>query len=333
MQLKPGYTLHNYEIISQLGEGGMGEVWLARDIHLDREVAIKCLNPQLTADPQFAERFRTEARIQAKLTHSNIVSLYAFFEEAGNYFMVLEYARGITLRELINRTGPIPERRSLRIFEQLADALAHAHAGGIIHRDVKPSNVMVDPERNDAVKVMDFGIARLLGEGHLTRTGTRMGTIYYMSPEQVRAEKDIDRRSDIYSTGVVLYEMLSGQLPFSSDTDSDFVVQTKIVNEPIPDPREIYPHISGDIVDLVGWMTAKDRGDRPSSFEELFTGDADYEDYSGPNGGGEENDSDQDEEHVTADKPTGFWASCGTFLLVILIGLVIMLIVKSLVFP
>ncbi len=332
MQLKPGDRLHNYEILSQLGEGGMGEVWLARDIHLDREVAIKCLNPQLTADPQFAERFRAEARIQAKLTHTNIVGLYAFFEDGGNYFMVLEYARGITLRELINRTGPIPEKRALRIFEQLADALDHAHSADIIHRDVKPSNVMVDPERNDAVKVMDFGIARLLGEGHLTRTGTRMGTVYYMSPEQVRAEKDIDRRSDIYSTGVVLYEMLSGRLPFSTDTDSDFIVQTKIVNEPIPDPREIYPHISNDLVELVQWMTAKSRDERPSSFKELFTGEPEFEDYSGPASNDDDEDPGQEPEHGVTAKPTGFWASCGTFFLVILIGLVIMLVIRSLVF-
>ena len=265
MELNPGTRIRDYEVVRQIGSGGMGEVWLAHEIMLDREVAIKRLNFELTRDQQFAARFQNEARIQAKLNHPNIVGMHAFFEEAGQYYMVLEYARGITLRELIDRTGPIPEQRTLNIFNQIAAALGYAHANGIIHRDVKPSNIMVDPDNQDHVKMMDFGIARLVSEGHLTRTGTRLGTMHYMSPEQVLAEKDIDARSDVYSAGVVLYEMLSGRLPFNADTDSEYVIQNKIVTEEIPDPRNVYPGISESSVSLLRSLTQKRREYRPES--------------------------------------------------------------------
>lgn len=324
MRLKPGETLHNYEILRQLGEGGMGEVWLAREIHLDREVAIKCLNPRLTSDPEFAARFLREARIQAKLTHTNIVALYNYFTQDETHYMVLEYARGITLRELISRTGPIPEKRALHIFEQMAEALGHAHAEGIIHRDVKPSNVMVDVERRDAVKVLDFGIARMLGGDYLTRTGTKMGTIFYMSPEQVLAQQDIDLRSDIYSAGVVLYEMLSGRLPFSADTDSDFVVQTKIVNEPLADPRDYYPHISQGIVDLVNWMTAKDRNERPQSFKVILGDEGpDFPDFVEQEEYPERAATEEDEEPDPHSTKQG--CSIATFIF-ILLGLILMVL-------
>ncbi|HPH61220.1 MAG TPA: serine/threonine-protein kinase, partial [Candidatus Syntrophosphaera sp.] len=213
MNINPGFRIRDYIVVRQLGKGGMGEVWLARDIYLDREVAIKFLDPALTGDPRFSERFKHEAQIQNLLTHTNIVGFKDFFQEDGNWFLVQEYARGITLRELINATGPIREERALNIFHQITDALSHAHAKGIIHRDVKPSNIMVDTQNGDTVKVMDFGIARLMNDIHLTQTGDTIGTVYYMSPEQVIAAKDIDHRSDIYSAGIVLYEMLSGKLP------------------------------------------------------------------------------------------------------------------------
>ena len=265
MELNPGTRIRDYEVVRLIGSGGMGEVWLAHEIMLDREVAIKSLNFELTRDQQFAARFQNEARIQAKLNHPNIVGMHAFFEESGLYYMVLEFARGITLRELIDRTGPIPEQRTLNIFNQIAAALGYAHSKGIIHRDVKPSNIMVDPNNGDHVKMMDFGIARLLTEGHLTRTGTRMGTMHYMSPEQVLAEKDIDARSDVYSAGVVLYEMLSGKLPFNADTDSEYVIQHKIITEEIPDPRNVYPRITESTVSLLRSLTQKKREYRPQS--------------------------------------------------------------------
>ncbi len=244
----------------------MGEIWLARDMNLERDVAIKCLNPNLTGVYSFIQRFKNEAQIQSSLTHPNIVGFHAFFQDDGNWFMVQEYARGITLRELISQAGPLPEGRALHIFSQIADALSYAHAKGIIHRDVKPSNIMVDVWNHDAVKVMDFGIARLMNDIHLTQTGETIGTIHYMSPEQVVATKEIDHRSDIYSTGVVLYEMLSGQLPFRASSSSNYHIQDAIVNQELPDPRELVPDISAGTVSLVYSLTMKDRERRPFSF-------------------------------------------------------------------
>ncbi len=269
MNLNQGDKLGNYQIIRILGEGGMGTVWLASDLLLEREVAIKCLNPLLTQDQEFSQRFLREARIQGKLGHANIVGLHACFEQNGQYFMVLEHAPGITLRDLINKTGPIPEQRALVIFRQILSALGHAHAKGIVHRDIKPSNIMIDEQQGDTVKVMDFGIARLMGDVNITRTGTRLGTISYMSPEQVRAEKDIDQRSDVYSAGVILYEMLSGRLPFDAHTDSEYSIQHKIVTEPVPDPRKVYPYISDTTVSLLNKMTQKDRDMRPQNAGEI----------------------------------------------------------------
>ncbi len=264
MKLVPGQRIRDYEIVGPLGGGGMGEVYLANEEMLDRQVAIKVLNPDLTQDSQFVHRFRNEARIQAKLTHPNIVHLITFFCEEGTHYMVLEYAPGITLKEIIAVTGPIQEKRAIKIIRQLIAALSQAHSIGIVHRDLKPSNIMVDLDNDDRVKIMDFGIARLVSDVHITRTGTKMGTILYMSPEQVLAIKDIDYRSDIYSLGVVMYEMLCGKAAYQVNTDSDFLLQRAIVDTPLPDPRQNYQYISDKMVDLLKQMTAKNRESRPS---------------------------------------------------------------------
>ncbi len=270
MVLQPGTRLRDYEIISLIGTGGMGEVYKAKELTLDREVAIKVLTSRGLDDPLFLQRFVNEAKIHARLSHSNIVDIYTFFEEAKVHYIAMQYAPGITLTELIRTTGLIPEPRALAIFRQICEALAYAHARGVVHRDVKPSNVMVDPQDGDRVKVMDFGIARLLGAQHITRTGTQMGTVCYMSPEQVLGEKEIDHRSDIYSAGVLLYEMLSGTLPYNLDTDSLFKIQNRILQEPLPDPREAYPHISDGTVALLRSFTQKEREDRPGEILETL---------------------------------------------------------------
>jgi len=264
-------VIQNYHITRKIGEGGMGEVYLAEEVLLGRQVAIKSLNPNLTSDSQFSERFVNEARIQAKLIHPNIVALYNFFIEDGIYYMVMEYAGGITLKDLIAKNGPIPEKRTKQIFNQVINALSYAHSKKIIHRDIKPSNIMID--ETDNVKVMDFGIARIMSDKHLTRTGAKLGTLYYMSPEQVRADKNIDHLTDIYSTGIVLYEMLTGKLPYKTDTDSDFYVMKEILEDATPDPRDFYPHISEDMVSLVGRMTQKDKNDRIEIHNINNTGD------------------------------------------------------------
>jgi len=265
MKLEPGTMVHGYKIASLLGEGGMGEVYLGEDAMLERKVAIKRLNPLLTTDAQFSARFITEARIQARLNHPNIVALHSFFQEEGVYYMVMEHAAGCTLRDMILSMGLIPEQRALGLFSQIAAALAYSHDMQIIHRDIKPSNIMVGDD--DRIKIMDFGIARIRGEIGNTMTGQVVGSINYMSPEQIKAAKDIDHRTDIFSAGVLLYEMLTGKLPYNVDTGSDFLVMEQIVNAPLPDPRALYAFISDGTVNALQAMTAKDRSQRPGSIQ------------------------------------------------------------------
>lgn len=245
----------------------MGEVYLAEETLLGRQVAIKRLNPSLTTDTQFAERFINEARIQAKLSHPNIVTLHNFFIEDGVYNMVLEYAAGITIKDLISQTGAIPEQRALYIFRQIMNALDYAHDKKIIHRDIKPSNIILDAWDN--VKILDFGIALMLGERGITQTGVRIGTMCYMSPEQVNDANNVDAKTDIYSLGVTLFEMLTTQLPYNADTDSELTIMNKIVNEPLPDPRSIYPQISDGTASLIQAMTQKESNLRISGEEIL----------------------------------------------------------------
>ncbi|MFW5628527.1 MAG: serine/threonine-protein kinase [Candidatus Cloacimonadaceae bacterium] len=265
MRLQAGAVLRDYKIEKLLGKGGMGTVYLAKDSFLDRSVAIKELNPILSADADLIARFRNEAKLQAKLTHPNIVSLYSFFEQSRRYYMVMEYAEGRTLKEVIGQTGPIPEKRAIDILKQIVSALKYAHSMGIIHRDIKPSNIILNNE--DKVKVLDFGIARVVGAQGITLTGQQLGTVAYMSPEQVKTEKNIDYKTDIYSLGITLFEMLSGRMPYDLNTESDFEIMSKIVNEQLPDPRDYYPHISDRTVQLINKMTIKDKYRRPSVSE------------------------------------------------------------------
>lgn len=272
MKLAPQTVIHNYRILSLIGEGGMGEVYLAEETLLGRKVAIKVLSSAATHDPQFRQRFVNEARMQAGLQHPNIVGLYTFFEQEEVYYMAMEYAEGITLSEMIGITGPIPEDRATRIIRQVLSALEYAHQRGVIHRDIKPGNIMVGA--GDSVKIMDFGIARMMSAGHMTQTGTRMGTPFYMSPEQVLNPREVDHRTDIYSAGIVFYEMLTGKLPFQTDSESSFVLEKQIVDNAIPDPRTIYPYISDKAVNIVRLMTKGERDIRAEMDEliELFDG-------------------------------------------------------------
>ena len=256
----------HYKVIRQLGEGGMGKVLLAEDTMLEKKVALKVLSPELSRSAEFIERFKREAKIQSKLTHPNITTLYNLLYANETYFIVMEYAEGITLQELIQKTGPIPETRALNIFEQIYSALTYAHKSGIIHRDIKPGNIMISEK--DEVKIMDFGIAKLLGERNITRTNIKMGSLYYMSPEQISTPKDVDYRTDLFSLGIVLFEMVTGKLPYNTDTDSDFEVMNEIVYSPIPNPKEYYPHISEKTVNLIISLTHKNRENREVSYTE-----------------------------------------------------------------
>ncbi|MFZ3227813.1 MAG: protein kinase [Xanthobacteraceae bacterium] len=206
-----------YEIRELLGAGGIGQVHAAFDTILEREVAIKSLRPELLNDKNFVDRFRGEATSLAKLTHPNITTLYNLLSDGGNFYLIMECVRGETLEDLLKkRGGKLGVQESLAIIAQVADGLSYAHSLGIVHRDIKPANLMIT--KSGAVKIMDFGIARVRGSQRLTRDGGALGTLAYMSPEQVRGEEP-DGRSDIYSLAITLYEMLSGSVPFEADTD------------------------------------------------------------------------------------------------------------------
>ncbi|HXF40636.1 MAG TPA: serine/threonine-protein kinase, partial [Blastocatellia bacterium] len=208
-----GSVVGNYKIIDKIGEGGMGAVFKGVDLMLEREVAIKMLRPELARQPNVVERFRTEAVTLAKLNHPNVATLHSFFRQGDDFFMVMEYVRGETLEDVIRKNGAMPCDQAVEMFCMALEGIDHAHKMGIVHRDIKPANMMLT--ETGTIKVMDFGIARVLGTDRLTKAGHLIGTVEYMSPEQVRGD-ETDARSDIYSLGVLLYEMLTGRVPFNS---------------------------------------------------------------------------------------------------------------------
>jgi serine/threonine protein kinase len=229
-----GNVVGPYRITDKIGEGGMGAVFKGIDTMLEREVAIKMLRPELARQPDVLERFRTEAVTLAKLNHPNIATLYSFLRHDDNYFMIMEYVRGNTLETVLTNYGAIAYERAIPLFCQALEGINHAHKQGIVHRDLKPANVMVMD--NNTVKVMDFGIARVLGTARMTRQGNVVGTVEYMSPEQIRGE-DSDSRSDIYSLGILLYEMLTGRVPFNSTSEYEIM---KLQIEEAPAPPTLY---------------------------------------------------------------------------------------------
>ena len=265
-----GIRISGYEVISELGEGGMCIVYLARHEAFDELVAVKVLHEQYSRQEEMRARFLNEARIMRGLKHENIVDVRDFLTFDDRVALVMDYIEGTTLNHVIGRvTGPIPYERAFPLFRQILAAVTHAHSKGIVHRDLKPSNVMVD--QSGHVWVTDFGIAKVMGSGGLTRTGAKLGTLYYMSPEQIRGARDVDHRSDIYSLGMTLYEMLAGRLPFDSDGDtSEFAIMDAIVREDLPDPRSFYPHIPEWLVHVIGRAMAKEPESRLQSCEEFL---------------------------------------------------------------
>jgi serine/threonine protein kinase len=246
MQQDPliGTTLGKYKILAPLGQGGMAHVYTAHQENLDREVAIKVLPPWYAADRNFVERFNQEARLVARLSHPNIVTIHDFSEQDGHLYIVMQLVDGGTLRHLLDAlstgnqngpggTGAMDVLEANRIFQQIASALAYAHEKGIIHRDIKPVNVLMD--RANRPILSDFGIAKVLaGSKELTRPGAGVGTPEYMSPEQCKGEH-IDRRADIYALGIMLFEVLTGRTPFVGD-NYPAIAHSHIYEEP-PDPR------------------------------------------------------------------------------------------------
>lgn len=257
----PGTVLGGrYRLLREVGTGGMGQVFLAEDAYLHRQVAVKVLRGDLARNPDFVERFRREATAAAKLSHPNVVAIYDVGEEDGASYLVMEYVEGETLQAHLSRNGPIGPERAAYIGAQVAAALEHAHARGVIHRDIKPANILLT--RDGTAKVTDFGIARAVSDATVVNTGGLLGSAYYLSPEQARGGYT-DEKSDLYSLGVVLYEMVTGQVPFSGDTM--VAVAMKHLRERVPDPRELNREVPESLQEVIHRALQKDPGRRCAS--------------------------------------------------------------------
>lgn len=253
-----------YRVISRLGSGGMADVFLAEDQQLGRNVALKLLHRRFSADPGFVERFRREAQAAAGLQHPNVVSVYDRGEFEDTYYIAMEYIPGRTLKQLIRQDAPLDPVRAIDITLQILKATRFAHRRGVIHRDLKPHNVIVGD--GDHAKVTDFGIARA-GASDMTETGSIMGTAQYLSPEQAQGHA-VGETSDLYSIAVVLYEMLTGQVPF--DADSAVSIALKHVSEAPPPPRTINPNIPPELEQVVLWGLNKNPDDRPQDADQFI---------------------------------------------------------------
>jgi serine/threonine-protein kinase len=255
MKLSPGTRVGDrYTIIEKIGSGGMAMVYRAKDEKLDRDVTFKVLREEHLSDNEFIKRFNIEARAAASLSHQNIVSVYDVGNDGDIYYIVMEYIDGCTLKELINRKAPFGNKEVISVALQVASALNHAHSNGIIHRDIKPQNILVAGAGNNVgcVKVTDFGIARAVSS--TTTTGEAMGSVHYFSPEQAQGGF-VDAKSDIYSLGIMMFEMLTGTLPF--DGDSPVALAMKHIKDPLPDITKLNPKASASLINIITKATQK----------------------------------------------------------------------------
>ena len=254
-----------YEIIKTIGEGGMANVYLANDTILERNVAIKVLRGDLSNDEKFIRRFKREALSVSNLSHPNIVEVYDVGEEDGNYYIVMEYIEGKTLKQLLQKRGALTLTEVLDIMSQLTDGLAHAHEAYIIHRDIKPQNIMI--EDNGLVKITDFGIATAINSTQLTQTNSVMGSVHYLPPEQANG-KGATIKSDIYSLGILMYELLTGSVPFKGDTAVEIAL--KHMKEKMPSVRKQNPTIPQSVENIILKATAKNPKNRYDSVREMY---------------------------------------------------------------
>ena len=254
-----------YQIIEELGRGGMGKVYRVMDKKLNEEIALKLIKPEIASDKKTLERFSNELKIARKIVHKNVGRMYELLEHEGTHFITMEYVSGEDLKSFIRRSGRIDIPKALFLAKQVSEGLAEAHELGVVHRDLKPSNIMIDKAGN--ARIMDFGIARFIKAKGITGSGVLIGTPEYMSPEQAEA-KEVDYRSDIYSFGTILYEMVTGKLPFEGDTPLSIAMKHK--GEIPKDPREFNPQIPEDLSLLILKCMEKDKGSRYQSVKEII---------------------------------------------------------------
>jgi serine/threonine protein kinase len=269
-----GQTIGNYTITAKLGEGGMGVVYLAEHPVIGRKVALKAIHPELSRNPEVVSRFMTEAKSVNQIGNEHIVEIYDFGTTSdGEFYFIMEFLGGESLADKLKRERFFPAARALQVAAQVADALAASHSHGIIHRDLKPENIFLISRGSQAdfVKVLDFGLAKLTqGEEkvtHKTRTGSVMGTPYYMSPEQCEGKATIDNRADLYSLGVILFEMLTGRVPFGGDGYGEIIV--KHITQPPPSARSINPQLTQAHEAILSRALAKAREDRFAKMEDF----------------------------------------------------------------
>ena len=256
MPFEIGQRVGDYEVVSMLGVGGMGQVYRVRNVISDRTEAMKVLLPDLVAEPELGARFISEIRMLASFDHPNIAQLHTALQVDNQLVMVMEFVEGFTLEQRAKQ-GPIPQADVINYMQQVLSALSYAHGRGVVHRDIKPANIMVTS--HGVVKLMDFGIAKSRVESDLTRPGTTMGSLYYMSPEQVRGGT-VDARSDIYSTGVMMYELFAGRRPF--EADSAYGILNQQCNDVPQPPVAVNPQLPAALSDLILCAMAKDPAHR-----------------------------------------------------------------------
>lgn len=264
-------VISGYQLLKKLGQGGMGAVFMAKQLSMDRIVAVKILPAQLARNQAFVERFIREAKMAGRLSHENVVNAIDAGVENGTYYLAMEFVEGSSVRDLLTKEKTLAEAEALRIVRQAANGLKCAHDNGMIHRDVKPDNLLLDKE--GTVKLADLGLARASKEdSSLTQTGTALGTPQYIAPEQARGDKDIDHRADIYSLGAMLYHLVTGEPPFKGETAA--VVMAKHIMDEQQHPRDRNPNakLSDGCCALIGWMMQKDPAARPANAQEVLDG-------------------------------------------------------------
>ncbi|MFX1538453.1 MAG: protein kinase, partial [Promethearchaeota archaeon] len=257
---------NRYKIIEELGTGGMGKVFKALDQEISEKVALKVLKDEISYDNQMIERFRNELKFARRISHPNVCRMFDLSKEKETYFITMEYVPGENLKSILEREGPLSSGDTVSISKQICEGLAAAHRLGIVHRDLKPHNLMLDNDGN--VRIMDFGVARLLTTDGLTHSGMMIGTPEYMSPEQVSSEK-VDLRSDIYSLGIIMYEVVTGEVPFKGDSAISTALKHK--TELPKDPRELNSQLPKELSAIILKCLKKNRDKRYKNTKELLS--------------------------------------------------------------